>query len=160
MYANFMTEFLPEGQSEPVTDLQIIAKRYLHGDFFTHFIPLIPFTDFMRTNQITRLLYLVKVYRLYSVLKWLDVSVLFVSIKDKIKQNTLNLIKTDPFIGEDTSQDHNKVEFLLLVKYILRTIKLVLIILNFSYFIGQIWLMICDIIKDLTVYSYKKKAEA
>ena len=54
------------------------------------------------------------------------------------------MIKKDPLKGEETTRDHNKVETLLLIKYSIRTLKLIIIILNFSYFLGMTWLIICE----------------
>ena len=68
------------------------------------------------------------------------------------------MIKKDPLLGEDTTQDHNKVETLLLVKYIIRTLKLVLIILNLSYFLGLGWLSMCDTVKYFSEIYYRDLA--
>ena len=60
--------------------------------------------------------------------------------------------------GEETTIDHNKVETLLLVKYTIRTIKLIVIILNFSYFLGMFWLIICESDYYWTVLFYLNEA--
>ena len=71
-----------------------------------------------------------------------DVQQIFDAIKTVLRTRSLAMIKKDPLLGEDTSQDHNQIEMLLYVKYLIRTLKLILIILNFSYFLGMFWLII------------------
>ena len=71
-----------------------------------------------------------------------------------VRSQTTQMIKKDPLMGEDTSQDHNKVETLLLIKYIIRTMKLVLIILNLSYFLGLGWLTMCDTVRYFSFIYY------
>ena len=57
-------------------------------------------------------------------------------------------------MGEDTSQDHNKVETLLNIKFFLKTMKLVLIIVNLSYYLGIFWLIICSQVYEFTTKYY------
>ena len=40
----FLTDFRPDGETEHVKSLTKISSRYLHGDFLSDFIPLIPLT--------------------------------------------------------------------------------------------------------------------
>jgi hypothetical protein len=41
--------------------------------------------------------------------------------------------------------DHNKIEQQLLFIYIVKTLKLAFIILNFSYFLGMFWIVFCEL---------------
>jgi len=54
-------------------------------------------------------------------------------------------ISKDPAIGEDTISDHNNIEFLLKTGYIIKTFKLIIIILNTSYFVGILFMVISDV---------------
>lgn len=81
MYSNFMTDYLPEGSSEPVRDLQKIAIRYLKGDFFMQFLALIPFTFFIEIDRVFVHLYLLKVSRAFNAIKFFDVQKIFNNIK-------------------------------------------------------------------------------
>lgn len=67
------------------------------------------------------------------------------SIKNKIKQRMERIMKLNPNVGEDKDEDHNNIEGLMVTGYILKTLKLVIVILNFSYFLGMIWLIFCEI---------------
>ena len=40
----FLTDYRPDGETEHVKSLTKISSRYLHGDFLSDLIPLIPFT--------------------------------------------------------------------------------------------------------------------
>ena len=82
MYANFMTDFLPEGQNEPCRDLLLIAQRYWKEDFLFHAITLFPLTLFVEINAVWRHLYLIKVTRTFSAMKVFDVSKIYHNIKD------------------------------------------------------------------------------
>ena len=54
-------------------------------------------------------------------------------------------IKNDPNVGEDTINDHNNIEEIMLTGYTLKTLKLVIIILNLSYFLGLVWIIFCKL---------------
>ena len=70
------------------------------------------------------------------------------------------MIESNPLVGEDTILDQNMIELQLLIKYLIRTLKLILIILNFSYFLGMFWLSISDINEDAAYdYYYNVVAE-
>ena len=83
-----MTEFLPEGQVVPCTDLLVIAKRYWDGDFLFHFITLIPIVFFVEMNKVVRNLFLIKVTRTFSAMKVFDVSKIFHNIKTLFRNQT------------------------------------------------------------------------
>jgi len=65
--------------------------------------------------------------------------------KNQIEQD----IAKNPVIGEDTISDHNKIETLLKTCYMLRILKLVVILLNMSYFVGMIFMIIADSCKAI-----------
>ena len=73
MYTNFVTDYLPQGQNEPVRNLFLISKKYLKGDFINHLIPLIPFTFLIYLNKHYTLLFLLKVVRVINAMKVFDV---------------------------------------------------------------------------------------
>ena len=76
-----MTDYLPDGQVEPVRNIVKISKKYLKGDFINHLIPLIPFTLVIYHTEHTRLLFLLKVIRVINGMKVLDVQTIFEGIK-------------------------------------------------------------------------------
>ena len=48
-------------------------------------------------------------------------------------------------LGEDVLEDHNKIEALLKTMYMLRILKLIVILLNMSYFFGIIFMIVADL---------------
>jgi len=53
-------------------------------------------------------------------------------------------IKYDLALAEDTDNDHNNIGFLMKLGHCFRTFKLVILILNISYFFGIIFMIIAD----------------
>ena len=53
-------------------------------------------------------------------------------------------INDDPMLGEDTLSDHNNIEYFMKVGNLLKILKLVLLILNTSYFVGITFLIFSD----------------
>ena len=47
-------------------------------------------------------------------------------------------------MAEDTISDHNGIGALLMMSYVLKTLKLVIIIFNVSYFLGMAWHIIAE----------------
>jgi len=41
--------------------------------------------------------------------------------------------------------DHNKIELQMIIGYLLKSLKLVMIIFNGSYFLGMFWLIFCEV---------------
>lgn len=146
MLLNFLTEFYQDGEIEPVRDLARISKRYLKAGFVSDLIPLLPLPFIVGAHTLPgRLLYLLKLFRLKRGLDAFDVGVAISMIKFKIQKRTERIIKANPSIGDDKDNDHNNIEGIMVAGYFLKTLKLVIIILNFSYFLGLIWLIFCEI---------------
>ena len=66
-------------------------------------------------------------------------------IKTKMRERTERKIKNDPNVGEDTINDHNNIEEIMFTGYTLKTLKLVIIIFNLSYFLGLVWIIFCKL---------------
>lgn len=58
-----------------------------------------------------------------------------------------------PDIAEDPTIDNNKMMQIMAITLFLRTLKLVLLIVNFSYFIGMGWFIMCQTIQNFTIYA-------
>jgi len=61
-------------------------------------------------------------------------------------------IKKNPEIGEDIKEDHNKMNILVYASYFLKTIKLIVVILNVSYFLGVLWLIACELSAEYRIF--------
>jgi hypothetical protein len=52
--------------------------------------------------------------------------------------------KHDPLFAEDQLTDHNNIEKLMYWEYVMNTMKLVLMITNFTFVIAHLWKIFCD----------------
>ena len=59
------------------------------------------------------------------------------------------LIANNPLLAEDTVSDHSPVNFLMKISHALKIFELVILILNVSYFIGIIYLIVCQLNMNL-----------
>jgi hypothetical protein len=58
------------------------------------------------------------------------------------------MIDSNDPTANDMLMDHTKITFVLMLQGVLRTIKLAVIILNLSYFIGILWFVFCEAERD------------
>ena len=72
-----------------------------------------------------------------------DVNRILRRIREKKIAITTEYAKQSYAKGEDTLEDHNNFEYMLLLKYTLVSFKLVLAIFNVSYFLSITWIIIC-----------------
>jgi len=54
-------------------------------------------------------------------------------------------------MGEDIAQDHNKMSVFMYISYSLKTLKLIVLILNVSFFLGVLWLIFCEVSTDYMI---------
>lgn len=112
------------------------------------FITMIPiqFLNLKRKRQYMfyaiKLLRIKKGFRLFDVSKWMN------SLKQRYAQNLNEIIEANHELANDTETDNTKIEELLFISYVLKTIKLVIIIMNISFLTGTFWLMLCEFIHD------------
>ena len=52
-------------------------------------------------------------------------------------------------MANDHTVDNNKMVQIMAISLALKTSKLIIIIMNFSYFIGMLWLTMCNTIQDI-----------
>jgi len=92
---------------------------------------------------------MIKVIRILKAIKKFNVGYLMAKVKIHTISQIEKEIDNNPTIGEDTVTDHNNIEYLLKIGYALKIFKLVLVILNTSYFVGILFLIIADISMSL-----------
>lgn len=62
----------------------------------------------------------------------------------KIFSDRLNyIIQNDPVLANDFDKDNNNIGIILAISNILKTLRLIVLLFNFSYFIGMSWIIIC-----------------
>lgn len=140
----FLVEFTPPGQLTPVKDITQISLRYLKGEFYKDFIPIIPL-QMLNFGGDEKLFYIIKIMRLIKGLQVFDVAQIMVIIKKQYQKKLDHIIENDPEKAEDTTSDNNNISRLIAINNILRIFKLVLIILNISYFLGFGWYILCEL---------------
>ena len=59
------------------------------------------------------------------------------------------IIQDDPVEAENISVDNNKISALIYTNFIMKIFKLVIIILNISYFLGFFWYIFCDLTMEI-----------
>lgn len=52
---------------------------------------------------------------------------------------------TDPELAEDQENENNQINLILKISYVFQTVKLIVLILTVSYFIGMTWYIFCEI---------------
>ena len=55
--------------------------------------------------------------------------------------------------------DHNNIENMLIINYLLKTLKLVILILNVSYFLGNGWFIICDLSQRAILFYHENHSD-
>ena len=72
---------------------------------------------------------------------------------NEVNQQRLRmLIKGNPSLANDNDKDSNNIELMLYISYSLKTLKLILMIGNISFFLGIFWLIFCELSEDSTEY--------
>ena len=61
--------------------------------------------------------------------------------------------KNNPKEANNIEKDNNKMEYIMIISHLLKTTRLIFIILNVSYFVGIGWLIMCRIIE-----AYKEES--
>ena len=147
MIIHFLTDFTREGENIPVSDIGDIAYHYFETDFLSDLIPLLPFSFFVDNgfHSFYRLLFCIKVIRVKTGLTAFDAGKIFRDIKDGFTKRLTAKIKKYPEIETDMFTDHNQMEKQMIIGYLLKSFKLVMIIFNGSYFLGMFWLIYCEV---------------
>jgi len=103
MMIGFFKEFTPKGQMKPVRKLKLIAINYLNTGFIYHFLPLIPFTLFLKFEY-SRFFYVIKCLRLRNTSELSSRNFM----KEVRKYYRVQTIKKceDPAIANDIYNDH------------------------------------------------------
>ena len=152
----FITDYSVEGSKLPERDLSKIAKNYFNSDFTLDLIPIIPFQFITHKNGRHFLYYLIKMIRLWQGFKIFDVQKIMGYIKKFYQKKLEYLVANNDKLANNIVIDNNSIEEVLFIKYFLKLIKFVIIILNVSYILGMMWLIMCKAIEDF-VYDVKYK---
>ena len=70
------------------------------------------------------------------------------AVKVYYTDKLLKLINDDPVMANNKQFDQTKIMKILLIGYFLKTLRLILIILNIAYFVGVCWWIMIELEKD------------
>lgn len=123
----------------------------MKGQFIFDFIPIIPL-QYINLSGYQRLFYLVKIMRFVNGLRIFSVPAIMEKVKMFYKEKLNKVIKDNPILADNIEIDNNNITTLIIIGFIFRTIKLIIIIINISYFIGFIWYIFCELVIDINAY--------
>lgn len=158
MILNFFVDYTDENYSTGLSvneggsisvkmrDFRKIAIHYFHNNFIHDMVPLIPLQYIYLPMNSQRIFYLIKCYRLKRGLKEANVHVIMSFIKNTYMERIKKFAENNPDIAKDPVIDNNKMMQIMMITLLLRTLKLVILIMNFSYFIGMGWFIMCQTI--------------
>lgn len=150
MIKNFLTDYTPDGEIHETKNLLLIAKRYLSSSFPKDLIAQIPITIIFRgKHELVKLFYLLKILRTTRGIQIFDSNIFMATIQKFSQQRMERLIREDLKLGEDTLKDHNNFNTMIFISYGVKTLKLIILIFNVSFFIGMVWLIYCEISQDI-----------
>ena len=118
--------------------------RYLQNDFLYDFVPILPLQE-LKLGGDERLFFIIKIIRLYTGIKLFDVAVIMEKLKFFNKKQIDKIIQTDKMLAENITIDNNNITKMLIINFVIKVFKLVLIIMNISYFIGFFWYLLSDL---------------
>lgn len=158
MLLEFILEYTDEQTNQPVRNISAIALRYAKGDMKYDLLPLIPFNSLWQF-QYSRLFYLIKCIRLLETFEMLDTAKFMKQVKHFF-EGRLQQICQNPDLAEDMDLDQNKIMTIIIVGYIFKIFKLVVIIFQVSYFLGILFYIYCDLTNDLQYVIELRKSQA
>ena len=123
----------------------------MDNDFTSDFICWLPLWDMCldkKFHKFTKVLFFIKCYRMVKAMRIFDVSKIMSKIEKLWMQRNLDQTKKDITRDYEKTIDFNKIQTLILIGYILKTAKLVIHIINISYFLGMIWWVYQEIINE------------
>lgn len=133
----------------------MISTRYLKGNFLYDFLPLIPFSEVIILDSgLQRLFFLIKLIRFqtgFNVISNMQNIMYFPT--QYYKKKIQDIIENDDYLANNTEVDNNNITTLMVIGYMMKIVRLVLIIMNISFFLGIFWWIICDLIRMIKISS-------
>ena len=146
---HFFVAYEDPALSEPVKCLRLIAMNYLKGMFCIDFISSVPLywfvNSFLETKN-AKLLFLLKIVRLYKGFKILNHQQLMKEVKQYYNKKLLNLIKKNKDLANNQFEDNTFFTRTVHISYALRGFRMVIIWLCLSFLCGMLWYIFCDVL--------------
>lgn len=143
----FFMEYQPEnddGASEQrIRDpIKIMKKNILTSSYVLNFLGVLPFELVIEQNHLKSIFKILRFFRGTIVL---DQKYFLQFVKNFFNKRLQHLISVKADASYNIYQDNNKITLILYLRNIFKTVRLVLIILFASYFLGMFWYIYCDL---------------
>jgi hypothetical protein len=90
----------------------------------------------------------IKLLRIKKGFKLFDVAKIMAKFKNHYKEKIQAIIEENHELANSIEIDNNKIEEILRVSYILKTMRLTMVLINISFLTGVFWLLLCEFIQD------------
>lgn len=136
----------------PVRDLKKIAIRYMkylsslnvlyRSSFIFDLLTVIPFRYMTQSTRAQQLLQLFQLLRLPGLFMIIEPKNFSNIVKAYYERDIKQVLASETY-KQQPMTDHNKIMKQIMVGYVFRIIRLVVIVLLISYFSGTLWYLFC-----------------
>lgn len=136
--------------NDPITNVKEksprkIMKNYIATEFKWDLIPLVPLQLIPMERHRNTLFFIIKTVRLFNINKLLDVGKIVKGVRGCFKKYA-EWEKCDCM-----EEDHVRIQEILLIGYLFKILRLVIIILNLAQIVAMFWLIYCKLVEDLVL---------
>jgi hypothetical protein len=125
-----------------------IANNYFSNSFLLDFVCLLPLEYVHMKRERQLLFFLIKMLRIPKGLSLFDVHVMMKYVKSVYQKRVQYIIDNDNQLANDCDVDNTGIGEILAISYTLKTLKLIIVILNISYICGIMFLVVCEAVDD------------
>ena len=147
MVLQFFKAYVPHGGQQEVRDLKMIAKKYLESDLKLDVLALIPFQFLRLKNYRERLFYIIKFVRIKRSVSVINHQATTKFVKRIFSDHIVAKSKNDQEWGASQNSE-NYIGTVLVISYSIEILIWSAIILNTSYIMGMLWLIMCQFVED------------
>lgn len=126
-----------------VREISQITSHYIKTSFLWDLVPLLPLERFKIGSNHGKIFFLLKTVRLGTGYQFFSIEAIINEVKKYYREKSIKLVASGSDIASDTTMDHNKVNQIIFIHHSLKTVKLIVLILNFSYFFSIGWIIVC-----------------
>lgn len=119
-----------------------MKKNVLTSSYALNFLGVLPFELVIKQNHLKSIF---KILRFFRGTIILDQKYFLQFVKNFFNKRLQHLISVKADASYNIYQDNNKITLILYLRNIFKTVRLVLIILFASYFLGMFWYIYCDL---------------
>ena len=137
-----------------VREISQITSHYFKTNFFLDFIPLLPIERIQIGNGHEKIFFVIKTIRLGKGYQFFSIEAIINEVKKFYKEKSNKLVASGSEKAYDTTMDHNKVNQIIFIQHCLKTVKLIVLILNFSYFFSIGWIIVCALNDEIYSHTF------